>query len=40
MGFGWQEIDKTLDLGYIVNVSPPYSLIQLSPPHHDTYHVK
>ena len=45
MGFGWQEIDKALDLGYIrvaglhreckpaVLFEPP----NFCPPHHDTY---
>ena len=43
MGFGWQEIDKTLDLGYIRVAGlhrecKPAVLrsTQLSPPHHDT----
>ena len=43
MGFGWQEIDKNLDLGYIrvaglhCGCKPAYSgSTQLSPPHHDT----
>ena len=31
LGFGWQEIDKTLDLGYIVGVSP-WPAILFDPP--------